>query len=504
MSSTSSLSSSLSALVSQYQSSLTTQRVVPVQTKQAALTSKLSALAVLKSNLSSLNDSAAAIAKTDSSSKFLVFSASSSDTNVVSSTASSSSLPGIHSIQVARLAKADVVISSRFTSSSTSIDTAEMTADEQAAGTATRQFKIMIGGSEKATVGVTLAGGPTDTNSAVLSKIASAINTSSDASKYVSASVVAVTPTQSRLVITDLATGSTNAISLADVGTGTLLQNIGLGSSVMSGRTALPSGTTPDDPLNTPGGYLIAGDVAQLDASFNVDGIDVTRPTNTVSDVLAGVTFQLKSAQGQSAAPITLTVGTDKTQVKSNIQQFLNSYNSVIGYINNQTTVDAKTGQRQQFSFDTTVKGIRSGLRGVMSASVNGLASGSNLLYNIGITAASDGTLSVSNASKLETALTINPKSVSDIFNSSQGIAFSLKTFLDPYLKTDGQFDSQTTSINDQISAYTRKITDLNSQITKQVKVYRDEFAKLESVYTQANSELTLLSQILGTTSISG
>jgi flagellar hook-associated protein 2 len=173
----------------------------------------------------------------------------------------------------------------------------------------------------------------------------------------------------------------------------------------------------------------------------------------------------------------------------------------VISYVNNQTSVDPKTGQRQQFAFDTSVKGIRSGLRGVMSASVFGLVSGSSLLSDIGITAGSDGTLSISDATKLDAALTKNPKTVSDIFNSTQGIAVKLKAFLDPYLKSGGQFDSQVTSANDQIKSMSKKIGDLNDQIAKQVKVYKDQFAKLQSVYTEANSQLQMIYQILGTTS---
>ncbi|HTY36931.1 MAG TPA: flagellar filament capping protein FliD [Bacteroidota bacterium] len=501
MSTTSSLSATLSTLVSQYQSSLQAQRVVPVQKKQASLTSQLSAYGQLKSVMSTLNTSAQAMAKTDSSSKFLVYNASSSNTGVLSATATASAVAGNHSIKVTQLAKADVVISSRFTSSSATIDTAEMTADEKTAGSATRQFTISIGGSQKATVNVNLTGDSSDTNSAVLTKIASAINASSDASKYVSASVVAVTPTQSRLVITDLGTGSTNAVSVADVGTGTLMQNIGLGADVISARSAVSSSTAADDPATAPGGYLTAGDTAQLDAKFSVDGIDIVRPTNSVSDVLSGVTLQLNGTQLSGDNAVTLTVGTDKSTVTSNIQQFLYNYNNVISYINSQTAIDPSSGTKQQFALDTSVKGIRSGLREIMLNPVSGLASGSNLLSSIGITAASDGTLSITDSSALDAALTSNPKSVSDIFNSTGGIANSITSYLDPYLKTGGQFDVESSSLNSQITSLSKKISDLNDQITKQVNVYKDEFAQLQTVYTEANSQLSMIAEILGTSS---
>jgi flagellar hook-associated protein 2 len=506
VSSTSSLAASLSSLVTQYQSSLVSKQVVPVQTKQAALTSRLSALNTLKATLSALNTSATALTKTDSTSPFSVYSVSDSNTTVLTATASPSVTTGNHTILVSQLAKPDTIVSSRFSSTATSIVSNELTPDEQTAGTADRQVKIVVGGQEEATVDVTLNYSPSaDTNGSVLSKIADAINASSSAKQYVTASVVAITPTESRLVLTGVGTGSGNAISLADGGTGTLLESIGLGGNVFVERTAASTASTPDDPVTNPGGYLISGDVTNLDAKINVDGIDIERQSNTITDVLSGITLQLRSAQGVDDTPVSISIGLARSQIESTIQQFLNSYNQAISYINAQTAIDPKTGSLQIFSLDTFVKGIRSSLRSMVMNPISGLASGLNMLSDFGITAASDGTLSITDGTALDTALTVNPKSVSGLFNSSQGLAVQLKSYLDPYTKAGGQFDTQADGVNQQITSLSTRITNLNAQIDKQVQAYKDEFAQLESVYTEANQQLQMVYQILGiSTSILG
>lgn len=500
--STSSLASSLDLMVQQYQSSLLARSVAPVQTKQSALTSRLSALTTLKTKLSVLSESALAMSQTDSTSKFLAYEVANSNTGVLTASASSSATSGNHTVLVNQLAKADTIVSSRFNSATTTIAASELTADEKTAGSATRQIKVLVGGVEKGTVDVSLAWSPdADTNSAVLAGIASAINASTDLNQSVSASVVAVTSSQSRLVITSKATGSTQAVSLQDVGAGTLLDKIGLSDATITGRTAVSSNTTPDDPATAPGGYLYPVDVSLLDSKFAVDGLDIVRNSNTISDVLSGVTFQLKAAQAPTDAPVSLSVSLNKDQIKSNVQSFLTSYNAALGYVNAQTAVDAKTGVRQILASDVFVKSIRSGLRSIALGAVSGLSSGSNLLANIGITAGSDGSLSISSASTFDSALAANPQKVSNLFNSSGGVAVQLRTYVQGLISTGGQMDGATGSISTQITNLSTKATKLNATITRQVQKYRDDLARLQSVYDQANQQMQMIASIMSVAS---
>lgn len=500
--STTSLASSLDLLVQQYQSSLLARSVAPVQTKQATLTSRLSALTTLKTKLSVLSESALAMSKTDSTSKFLSYTVANSNTAVLAASASSTATSGNHTLLVTQLAKADAIVTSRFNSATTTIVTNELTAAEKTAGSATRQIKVLVGGVEKGTVDVSLAWSPeADTNSEVLASIAAAINASADVNQSVSASVVAVTSSQSRLVITSKTTGSTAAVSLVDVGPGTLLDSIGLTDATITGRTAVSANTTADDPLAAPGGYLYPVNATLLDSKFVVDGLEIVRNSNTVSDVLTGVTFDLKSTQALTDTPVTLAVSLNKDQIRSNVQSFLTSYNAALSYVNAQTAVDATTGVRQVLASDVFVKSIRSGLRSIALDAVSGLASGANLLADIGITAGADGTLSISNASTFDTALASNPTKVSNLFNSTEGVAAKLRTYVEGLISTGGQMDGATDSISTQLTNLSTKVTKLNKTITRQVQKYRDDLALLQSIYDQANQQMQMIAAITSVTS---
>ena len=496
--STSSLASSLDLLVQQYQSSLVARSVAPVQTRQTTLTSRLSALGTLQTKLGVLSESALSMSKTDSTSKFLAYSISNSNTAVLAATASSTATAGIHTVLVSQLAKADTIVSSRFNSATATIAASELTVDEKTAGSATRQIKVLVGGVEKGNVNVSLAWDPAaDTNGTILSSIASAINASTDLNSYVSASVVAVTSSQSRLVITSKATGSTQAISLQDGGTGTLLDSIGLSDAAISGRSAVSASPEADNPATAPGGYLYPADATLLDSKFKVNGLDIVRNSNTISDVITGVTFELKSVQAPSDTPVSIAVSLNKDQIKANVQQFLTSYNAAISYLNAQTAVDAKTGARQVLAGDAFVKSIRSGLRSITSSAVSGLSTGSSLLAEIGITAGADGTLSISNSSKFDTVLASSPTKVSDLFNSTGGVAPQLRTYIEGLISSGGQLSGAASSLNSQITGLSTKISKLNTTVNKQVQKYRDDLARLQSVYDQANQQMQQIAAIM-------
>ena len=497
VSSTSTVASSLDLLVQQYQSNLLARSVVPVQKKQTSLTARLSALSTLKSKLSTLSASALALSKTDSTSQFRTYSVSNNNTTVLTASASSTAICGSHSLLVTQLAKADTIVSSRFNAATTTIVSDELTVDEKTAGSATRQIKVLVGGVEKGTVDVSLTWSPdADTNTAILTNIASAINASTDISPYVSATVVAVTSTQSRLVITSRASGSTNAVSLEDGGTGTLLDKIGLSDAAISGRSAVSTNTTADDPATAPGGYLYPVDVSLLNAKFTLDGLDIVRNSNTVSDVLTGVTFNLKAAQGLTDTPVSLSIDLNKDQVRANVQGFLTSYNAVVSYVNTQTAVDKTTGTRQVLAGDSFVKGIRSGLRSMSMSVVNGLASGSNMLADIGIKAGSDGTLSISDSSKFDLMLASDPTKVSDLFNATEGVAVQLRSYVEGIVSSGGQMVGVADSISTQITSLSKKITTLSTSVNRQVIKYRDDLARLQSVYDQANQQMQMMNTL--------
>ena len=80
------------------------------------------------------------------------------------------------------------------------------------------------------------------------------------------------------------------------------------------------------------------------DSQFRVNNIDITRSSNTVSDVINGVTLNLKSPNASTEeAPVQLRIEENVDLVKSSVSDFVEKYNTVRGFISAQFTYDAET-----------------------------------------------------------------------------------------------------------------------------------------------------------------
>ncbi len=452
-----SLASSIDSLVQQFR---TSQRksIVPLENRKTTLTARLKVLADVKSKLAALQTSAKNLALTGSNSNFLAYTVSSTSSSVVTATASSQAAVGAHTILVTQLAKADTVLSSQVTSSALDIITAE--------GAGTKTFRITVNG-ENTDVNVTLSAG--ETNSTVLSNIATAINASEAG---VSASVVSDTSTTSRLVLTSKTTGSGNAISLTDV-SGTLLDSIGLTDAIVAARTASTSTTA---------GFVYSS-TSSLDANFRLDGIDLVRESNSVSDALSGVTFELKGVQNPSDTPVTLTVAVDKEKIRSRVEKFIKDFNDALTLLTSKTAVDPVLKVREILAGDSVFLNLRVSLRTIAGGTVTSVSAGNpKLLSEIGIAMASDGTLSMKSTAAFDDALSSDITKVSDLFNTSNGIATRLQTLLDGFVSTGGQIDTSTKGTNNQLASLTSRIKSFDERLNKRVDQFRQEFVKLQGV----------------------
>ncbi len=464
----------IEALTLQYRYSISNP-VTRLENRQTSLNSRLTVLGELKSKLIALNKMAKDLNLTGTGSKFNVYGAESSLPSILAGTATSSSSVGTHSLLVTQLAKADTVISSQLSGTGTNI------ADTEGAGT--KSFRLTINGTSTDISFAVTAG---QSNSDVLANIASAINASTTAG--LTASVVADTTGTSRLVFTSKQTGSAQAVSMSDQ-TGTVLNSIGLSAGVIAGRTA---STT------TTGGFLHSS-TALLDAKFKVNGIDITRGSNTVTDVLSGVTLELKGVQLATDTPVTLKVSTDKTKVKASIEDFIKKYNEALEFLNSKTSVNSDKKTREILASDQVFKGLKLNMRSLMSSGVSTIQTGNPaLLSEIGIKVASDGTLSISDSAAFENALAADVRKVSDLFNSSNGLAGRLSTLVEQFTSTGGQLDIAQDGTNNQLTNVKSALTRTNAQIDSKVAFFRKQYESLYNAMQKISLQSQAISRLSG------
>ena len=196
----------------------------------------------------------------------------------------------------------------------------------------------------------------------------------------------------------------------------------------------------------------------------------------------------------------TLKVSTDVEAVKKEIEEFLTAYNDVITYIKQKQKVDPETNFRGVLASDSTYSFMRSKFRGFMSDPVAGVSSGNpEHLFEIGITAAADGTLSFTDSEKFENVLAAGSAPVSDLFNSTNGVASQLKTFMKDFIKVGGIIDDGKESVEDRIKTLDGRIKRFDNRLAKREVQLRKQLAQMQQVSVLLGGQAAAFSSLAQT-----
>lgn len=368
--------------------SLEKRPLVSLDRREADVQAKLAAYGSIKSAVSAFQS---AMQGLSSLSRFQTVRASSADSTIYSASASSAAAPGSYAVEVKQLAQAQKLVSKAFTNTTDTVGT----------GTLTIQFGTWSGGvftanAAKASQTVTIA-----SSNGTLAGIRDAIN----AAKVGVTAAILNDGTGNKLVLTSSETGAANSlkITVADASDASNTDDAGLSQLAYDPAGALGTGKN------------LTETVAAQNALLKVDGIDnISKSTNTVSDVIQGVTLTLLK-QSTANTSTTLTVSRDTASVKSAVEGFAKAYNDVNKTIRDLTAYDAKTKKGSILQGDSSVLSILSQIRSQLTASLTGLSGTYTQLSQIGVAFQTDGSLAVDGA-KLQTALDSNFNEIAGLF----------------------------------------------------------------------------------------
>jgi len=227
-----------------------------------------------------------------------------------------------------------------------------------------------------------------------LQDIASAIN-QQKATTGVTASIIKSGASDYRLVLTAVDTGATGfTLTGADLDAAGPLAGLNLGAA---GQTNARQNLQ-----------------AAQDAQVTIDGLLVTRSSNTISDALAGVTLNLK--QADPATTVTMNIDIDRQALQASVQSFVDAYNAVQDFINQQFAFDAKTGKGGVLAGDAMLRNIQSALASSLLTTVPGIAAGKpDSLVRIGVEPDDKGRLQI-NSSLFDNYLNNDPAAIRDLF----------------------------------------------------------------------------------------
>lgn len=151
---------------------------------------------------------------------------------------------------------------------------------------------------------------------------------------------------------------------------------------------------------------------APQEAVIELNGITIIKPTNTLTDVVKGMTIDLKSA----APGTTVTVGVTKEtgDVTAALTKFVASYNSAIGFLQSQFSYDpASGGAAPPLNGDSAARQVQRTLKNLLTSRISGLGSDTlSGLSEIGIQSNETNGLISLDTGKLQKALDADPTAV--------------------------------------------------------------------------------------------
>jgi flagellar hook-associated protein 2 len=250
------------------------------------------------------------------------------------------------------------------------------------------------------------------------------------------------------------------------------------------------------------------------DAVIEMDGVEVTRPENTLSDLLPGVTLNLHAA---GEKPVTLDVHKDLESIKSSLIRFFGNYNDLLTRVDILTRKDEAVIRDAQFLSDqertqaakelglftgnTTLMQLKSRLQRIMMDPypTDG-GRDLSLLAQMGITTSTGvfqgGALNKSllrgylqiDETKLEQAVNGHVDWVRQLFGNDRdkdlvvdsGAAFSAEVYLKSYVDTGGIVSGRVGALVDSIGRKNREIDAYNKHLVEYEEELRRKFGIME------------------------
>ncbi|MBZ0333234.1 flagellar filament capping protein FliD [Marinobacter sp. AL4B] len=300
------------------------------------------------------------------------FSATSSGSNIDVSVDAGKAARGSYSLDVVALAEAQALAST------------ESFADRDATSVGRGTITLQVGDK---TTEITI-----DSSNDTLQGLANAIN---DADAGVSAGVID-TGSGFRLTLSADETGTANSVKIT--------------ATEEAGAEGLAGFAF--DPADAAGNPKMEQTITAADAQMKINGVLITRSTNTVENVVDGLTFNLTDV-GKS----TVKVEQDTGEVAERVQVFVDKFNELQGTIRELSTFNSETGQGSILTGDSTVRNIQNQLKSVLTDIIPGLENASvRSLADVGIgTDFSTGELQF-DSQKFQQKLLENPDDVTALF----------------------------------------------------------------------------------------
>lgn len=416
---------------------------------------RFNAYGVLKSALETVSSAAQTLGKGETFNG--VKASVTGDTFTATAKPGSGAIAGNYAITVENLAKAQV-LSSNGTASRT---------DNLASGSGKVDITFTLANEETHTISV-------DAGKSSLEDIVKAINADSDLG--VSATLMNDGDPND--------TGNPHRLMISADQTGTESRILSISVAAADGSSATVDNLASVVSYAEGGTSSMNQIIAAENASASINGISVSSQTNTLEDVIEGVTLNLTKQADDGAAPDALRLTRDDSVTTTAINNFVNAYNALQSTIKSLTAYDVDSPESAAaLTGDSLARRAQSQVRDAL----NGLSANGLTLTSIGIkTDAVTGNLSV-DTERLNEALANNRADVEQLFTAEGGLSKRVTSAVEVFSKNDGLIKTSQDGIERTLKLLESQYDQVAARIDQKMETYRMQFTQLDSFMAQMN-----------------
>ncbi len=428
-----------------------------LQTEATSLQAKLSTYGKVQSGLSALRDAASALTRSDTWGQTV---GTTSDAAAVAVTTSVATKPGNYTLEVQRLAAAQSNVTGVYASADSLVGEGSLHIELGAWGAGQTSFTPKAGA-----VAIDISVGPPAETLAQLRDKINASNAGVTASVLTDAS-------GARLVFRSTATGEANGFRIGVTDTdGNNSDGLGLSALAF-------------DP--SAGIMTMAQALAAANASASLNNLPITSDSNTLSNVLDGMTLTLGRV---TTAPVQVTATQDKASMRKVMDTFVTAYNDLNKLLAEQTKYEAGSKTAGGLQGDSAAVSIRSQMR-AMVGTTSGASTMFTRLGDVGFDVKLDGSIALNDA-KVNNALA-NLAETKKLFANSDlvvpgnnGIATQMRALADRLIGTDGTVSTRSEGLRKRIDMNQDRQAALTDRIAMVEKRLRAQYTALDRQMAQ-------------------
>jgi flagellar hook-associated protein 2 len=229
------------------------------------------------------------------------------------------------------------------------------------------------------------------------------------------------------------------------------------------------------------------------DTIVKLDGFEIETQKNKITDLIPGVTIDLKRAS--PGEEFTIQISEDVEKIADKIEGIIGSINEVLKFIHVQNDMDENTDSSRTLGGDVTLQTIESRLRSIIFQPVQ-TEFGMKRIGDLGIRFQRDGLISFDRSS-FEGSLDSKFKVVSQIMHGyftedgkTTGFMDNLKGFVDGALKVpNGILLTRRNGIGSKIDQIDQQIANKERLLKQREQGLKDKFSRLEGTISRIRSQ---------------